>query len=153
MRELRQRNEYAIVERPHPGYSQRFDYNKDSRIGSGYATTINRFKAAFTDSLVFRYVVAKYFEIPATGALLVADNAVSEPLKQLGFTENIHYLPVSAENLEETIHYALDENNSTHIKAVRQQGQQLVLSSHRTRDRAKLIDSECNSRDPVKVCN
>jgi len=141
MKELQQEGRYAIVRHEHPGYGEDYDYENDARVGRGYASTIHRFRAGFTDALTYRYVVAKHFEIPATGALLVADGLVSQPLRQLGFVENVHYVPVSAENLEERIRYVLAKGNRAEIDEIRRRGQQLVLGAHRTRDRAKLIDS------------
>ena len=143
MQELQEEGRYAIIRHQHPGYREDYDYENDARVGAGYARTIHRFKAGFTDALTLRYVVAKHFEIPATGALLVADGVVSEPLRQLGFIENVHYVPVSAENLEDRIRYVLDEGNSAEIDGIRRRGQQLVLGAHRTCDRAKLIDNAC----------
>jgi Glycosyl transferases group 1 len=143
MKELQQEGRYAIVRHEHPGYGENYDYDNDARVGRGYANTIHRFRAGFTDALTYRYVVAKHFEIPATGALLVADGLVSEPLRQLGFVENVHYVPVSAENLEERIRYVLAEDNRAEIDEIRRRGQQLVLGAHRTSDRAGLIDSIC----------
>lgn len=143
MKELQQQGRYAIVRHEHPGYGRSYDYENDARVGRGYARTIHRFRAGFTDALTYRYVVAKHFEIPATGALLVADGVVSEPLRQLGFVENVHYVPVSAENLEERIQYVLAEDNRAAIDEIRRRGQQLVLCAHRTCDRARLIDSVC----------
>ncbi len=149
MKELQQSGRYAIACHEHPGYGEGYDYENDSRVGVGYARTIHRFRAGFTDALTYRYIVAKYFEIPATGALLVADGSVSEPLRQLGFIEHVNYVPVSAQNLEEKIEYVLAERNSAEIDTIRMRGQQLVLSNHRTSDRAKLIDEACTARDVV----
>lgn len=143
LKDLQKRGRAAIVHHEHPGYSENYDYERDSRIGAGYARTIHRFKAGFTDALTFGYVVAKYFEIPATGALLVADGTVREPLRQLGFIENIHYVPVSAENLEERISYVLDAFHNDEIESIRRQGQEVVLQRHTTSHRASLIDSTC----------
>ena len=134
---------YPIVHHQHPGYQETYDYENDTRIGRGYARRIHECKAAFTDAGMFRYVVAKHFEIPATGALLVADSIVGEPLRQLGFAENIHYIPVSAENLEDSIRYIVDESNRPTIDAIRRRGQELVLATHMTSDRARLIDRCC----------
>jgi hypothetical protein len=145
MKELQEEGCYAIVRHEHPGYGESYDYENDARVGRGYASTIQRFRAGFTDALTYRYVVAKHFEIPATGALLVADSLVSEPLRQLGFVENVHYVPVSANNLEERIQFVLDEDNRAEIDEIRRRGQQLVLGAHRTRDRAKLIDIACSA--------
>jgi hypothetical protein len=90
-----------------------------------------------------RYVVAKYFEIPATGALLFADSAVSQQLKELGLLENVHYIPASRENLEDQIRYVLNPSHDAELDEIRRRGQELVLSRHKTSDRAKLIDQVC----------
>jgi len=147
LKELQKQGRYPIVQHAHPGYAENYDYDTDTRVGVGYARTINRFKAAFTDALTLGYVVAKHFEIPATGTLLVADGAVSGPLRELGFCENVHYIPVTAENLEEKIQYILDERNRVEIEEIRRRGQELVLNNHRTWHRAELIDTACAPRE------
>jgi len=136
---------YAIAYHCHPGYHCGYDYKDNKAIGRGYAETINKYRAAFTDSLIYKYVVAKYFEIPATGALLFADNAVRRPLRELGFIENQHYIPVSKENLEESIRYVLDERNHEEIDEIRLRGQRLVWEKHKTSDRARQINEVCTS--------
>jgi len=141
---LHGRGSYPIVYQPHPGYYTGYDYQTDEYVGSGFARTLNSFRAAFTDSLVYRYVVAKYFEIPATGALLLADEAVSGPLSQLGFIKHQHYVPVSKENLEEQIQFVLDEKNHEELDQIRKAGQNLVWQKHRTSDRARQIDEACS---------
>ena len=63
-----------------------YDYVRDGRVGRGYAEKIWQCRVGFADSVFpFAYIVAKFFEIPATGALLLADDTVSEPLSKLGF--------------------------------------------------------------------
>ena len=143
MRELYDQGSYSIAYHQHPGYYTGYDYENDPSVGNGYAQTINRYRAAFADSLIYRYVVAKYFEIPATGALLLADDAVSGPLRELGFVAYKHYLPVSQENLEERIQYVLDESNHAELDEIRRNGQQLVWERHKTTDRARQISQEC----------
>jgi hypothetical protein len=143
MRELSQQGAYAIVCQDHPGYYTGYDYDRNGSVGRGYAMKINRYRAAFTDSSKFHYVLAKYFEIPATGALLMADDSVSGPLKQLGFIENEHYVGVSAENLEEKIRFVLDERNHEELDQIRRRGQELVWERHKSIDRARQIDAAC----------
>ena len=143
LKALLEKRNSAIVHHRHPGYAETYDYETDTRIGRGYAKRIHECKAAFTDAATFRYVVAKHFEIPATGALLVADRIVGEFLRRLGFAENVHYVAVSEENLEESIRYVTDESNRQEIDAIRRRGQQLVRTTHMTSDRARLIDRCC----------
>ncbi|HWT03196.1 MAG TPA: glycosyltransferase [Pyrinomonadaceae bacterium] len=144
MKSLHERGVRGIAYHPHPGYHCRHDYQReDGDVGRGYALRINRHRAAFTDSLSFNYVVAKYFEIPATGALLLADDSVSGPLESLGFVKDLHYVPVSEENLEERIRYVLDERNRSEVDEIRRRGQELVWARHKTSDRARQIDGVC----------
>jgi len=143
MRDLSEEGAYAIVSQDHPGYYTGFDYDRNETIGRGYAMKINRYRAGFTDSSKFHYVLAKYFEIPATGALLVADNSVSGPLRQLGFVENEHYIGVADEDLEEKIRFVLDERNHEQLDQIRRSGQELVWDRHKSIDRSRQIDAAC----------
>lgn len=143
MLHLAQQHLYSIVYHSHPGYHCRYDYNLDQNIGPAYAKKMNRYRAAYTDSGKYSYLLAKYFEVPATGALLLADDSVAPQLRQLGFEENVHYLPVASCNLEEQIRFVLNEKNHTRLDEIRKNGQTLVWERHKTRDRAKQIDEAC----------
>ena len=143
MRALCEKGSYPIRFHQHPGYRCDFDHETNTSIGRGYAEKINTYRVAFTDSSRYRYCVAKYFEIPATGALLLADRAVGEPLTTIGFIEGVNYVGVSDEDLEEKMEYALDENNHEELDEVRRRGQELVWRRHKTGDRARLIDEVC----------
>jgi hypothetical protein len=145
MRTLHAQGAHSLVCQPHPGYHTGHDYERDGNIGRSYATKINNCRSAFTDSSIFKYVVAKYFEIPATGALLLADDSVSGPLTELGFVENQHYVSVSEENLEERILFVLDERNHEELDEMRRRAQQLVLDRHTTVERAWQIDTLCTN--------
>jgi hypothetical protein len=145
MKALAQQRFYPIVYHSHPGYHCSYDYDRNQNIGTGFAGKINRHRAAFTDSLKFGYVVAKYFEIPATGALLLADDKVAPQLRELGFEENVHYVPVSSENLEAQVRFVVDPKNHAGLDQIRRYGQELVWDRHRTTDRARQIDEACAS--------
>ena len=69
---------------------------------------------------------------------------MSEPLGRLGFIENTHYVSVSIDNMDEKIRYVLSHDNVDEIDEIRRRGQELVLSRHKTSDRAKLIDEVCS---------
>jgi hypothetical protein len=145
MLHLRSELPHSIAYHRHPGYYCGYDYEADADIGRGYARKLNSYRTGFTDSLTYKYVVAKYFEIPATGALLLADDAVSGPLRELGFIENEHYLPVSKENLEERVQYVLDPRNHERLDKIRERGQALVWERHKTSDRARQMNEVCSS--------
>jgi hypothetical protein len=127
----------------HPGYRVDFDYDSDSRVGAAYARAMHGCLAAFTDALRYRYVVAKHFEIPATGALLIADREVAPQLARLGFEDGVHYISASANDLEEVVERVLDERNRDEVDAIRRRGHALVHQRHTTRHRAREIDTAC----------
>ena len=112
---------YAISYHGHPGYYCGYDHETNEDIGRGYAEKINSL------------------------ALLFADEGVTGPLKELGFVENSHYLPVSKENLEEKVQYILDERNHEELDEIRRRGQELVWERHKTSDRARQIDEACSA--------
>jgi hypothetical protein len=144
MLQLHRENSYAIKYHRHPGYYCGYDYGRDGRIGRGYAEKIQQCRVGFADSVFpFAYIVAKFFEIPATGALLLADDTVSEPLKKLGFVAGHHYVPVSQKNLEDQIKYVLSESNHDELDQIRRNGQALVHEQHKTSDRARFINAVC----------
>ena len=143
MKRLHERGSYAIAYHPHPGYSCDYDYDNNRDVGQGYAAKINNYRVGFTDSSTYKYVLAKYIEIPATGALLLADDAVAAQLKELGLIRHRHYLPVSNDDLEEKIEYVLNERNHQELDEIRKRGQELIWEKHKTSDRARLIDEAC----------
>ena len=135
----------AVVCDAHPGYHCGYDYDTDQRVGNGYAERIRSFRAAFTDGSRFNYVLAKHFEIPATGALLVADRSLRASLHALGYVDGEHYVSVTQGNVENKIRDLLEESNHEELDRIRRAGQCLVRSRHRSRDRAELIDRICGA--------
>jgi hypothetical protein len=129
---------YPIDILPHMGYrKQRHDI-----IGHKYIEHLSRYLVGFTCCSNESYLLAKFFEIPASGALLLAYEApIREQLQALGFIEGKNYLAVDTHNLRERIQYVLDPKNRPVINQIRQQGYQLVWSKHKMSDRARLIDS------------
>lgn len=134
-----------IVEHRHPGYQCNHDHQTSSAVGAGYAHRIRGCRAAFTDASKLSYVVAKYFEIPATGALLLGDDTVASELSALGFKKWIHYVPVSERTLQRELLHVLDERNHGALDQIRNNGQNLVRKHHQTNDRARRIDELCTS--------
>ena len=137
--------ELHIVEHPHPGYQCHHDHETSGAVGAGYARRINVSRAAFTDASKFNYLLAKFLEIPATGSLLLGDAAAERELSQLGFREQVHYIPVADSTLESELRYILDARNHAELDEVRRRGQQLIWARHKTSDRAKLIDEVCTT--------
>ena len=140
MKALHEEGCVPLVFFEHPGYHCEFNHESDERVGNGYARNIARHLAAFTDGLVYGYLVAKFFEIPATGALLLGEERMKDALASLGFRDGVHYLSVNPENLKARIEEALERSNRKAIDEIRRQGQKLVLERHSVEQRAKQID-------------
>ena len=143
MRDLALRRPELARLHEHPGYQCNYDYTHDERVGEGYAAAMHECLAAFTDALVHHYVVAKHFEIPATGALLLADRAVAPQLEQLGFLDGQHYVSVTADDLESVVARVLHPRNAKEIHAIRRRGHALVHDRHTTAHRVQQIDAVC----------
>jgi hypothetical protein len=137
---LYEENSLPIVFFDHPGYHCGFDHESDERVGKGYAETIARHLVAFTDGSIYGYVVAKFFEIPATGALLLGEERMNRALASLGFRDGVNYLSVGPGNLKPRIEEILDPKNRREVDEIRRQGQKLVLSRHLVEHRAQQID-------------
>jgi hypothetical protein len=132
---------HAIAYHPHPGYHCGYDHSHDPRVGPGYARMLNHHLAAFADGARYHYLVAKFFEIPATGTLLLADRTMVPSLRRLGFAEGEHYLSVTIEDMEAVIQRVLEAAHRPEIDSMRRRAQLLTWEHHKTTDRAQLIDS------------
>ena len=125
----------------HPKYSK----NKlHDIIGKKFIQKLNEYRAVFTCCLNVStpYLVQKFFEIPGSGALLIAyDKWVEEPLKELGFVDMENYLSVNEENLEEKISFIFDEKNFDLIESIRINGYNFIHEKHTHQIRTdKLIE-------------
>jgi len=124
-------------------------YNKQNHdiIGHNYIKHINKYIAsvACCSNEKTPYIVSKFFEIPASGALLIAyDEFVVEPLQHLGFMDGINYISVNYKNIEEKIMFITDSNNKELIDKIRFAGYSLVWKNHTLLNRTKLIDDIVN---------
>ena len=143
MRELALRRPDLARLQHHPGYRSDYDHDRDRRVGRGYGEALHACLAAFTDASSYHYIVAKHFEIPATGALLIADRAVAPQLAALGFIDGVHYVSTTADELEQTVLRALDPRNAAEVDSIRRAGHALVHAHHTTAHRARQIDAVC----------
>jgi hypothetical protein len=138
-RKLMEEGFQGIVQHVHPGYHCDYDHDRHPGVGPGYARKIWAFRAALTDGSVRRYAVAKHFEIPATGALLVAEASIDPALGQLGFVPGVHYLSVRADQLEDQVASLRAVENHAALDQIRRAGQALVQERHCTTHRAALL--------------
>lgn len=120
----------------------------DNVVGKKYFKTLGKYIACFVDDSR-NYILAKFFEIPASGSLLLAMNTNTKKiLESLGFIDGTNYISCSKENIIEKIDYITNPNNINHINNIRLQGYNLIKSKHKWRKRyhdfLKLLDSSDN---------
>lgn len=112
-------------------------------IGHQYIKYMSRYLASITccSNEKTPYIVSKFFEIPASGALLLAyDEHVKEPLKELGFIDGENYLSANRDNIIEKILFITNPNNKLIVDNIRYNGYQMVWQKHTLFHRAQLID-------------
>lgn len=116
--------------------------HKDNIRGEDYYKYINKFVCAFSccSNKNTPYIVSKFFEIPATGTLLLAyDEFVREPLKELGFIDGVNYISCNKNNIIKKIEWICDIKNKEKVYKIRKNGQELVVSKHTLKNRFDFI--------------
>ncbi len=108
-------------------------------IGTTFANVLHGYLACITDGSKQQYVVAKIFEIPATGSLLLLNSEMIPMLEPLGFLPWIHFAPYSMNTLDEVVDWTLDPANRASVDSIRRQGQALVWSRHTVSHRASTL--------------
>jgi hypothetical protein len=91
-----------------------------------FQSELNRSKYGFTCGSGLEWPIRKFFEIPASGALLMA-----KPFKNadnLGFEDNTTYLEVDYRNIIEKINYLKD--NDQIAQQIAKNGQDMVWKTH-----------------------
>lgn len=114
----------------HPGYYTK-KWDDAVFVRDRYARLLHDHFCSVATSSVYNYVVAKYFEIPATGALLLANEV--EDLKKLDFVPFVHYIPITADDVVGRIQHCL-LNPEEYIE-IRRTGMKFVREEHSINNR------------------
>lgn len=147
MKEYYKNNKNKLVLLKHPKY-RHFNYNNlgDYIVGKEYSKKLNNYIACFTDCATSAYIVSKYFEIPASGSLLLCQDpkeygANNDNLAELGFIDGETCIICNKNNYIEKINYILDEKNRNIINKIRLNGMNMVLKKHNISNRAEIISN------------
>ena len=109
----------------HPGYFKLLDTSKCT-VGVNYINYLSNFTCALATASCLDYTVAKYFEIPLSGSLLVATH--SSDLTELGFVDGKNFILVNKDNVVSKVQGIIQ--NSELYKGVALKGQELVLENY-----------------------
>jgi hypothetical protein len=135
---VKQRGDPRFVILDHPGYE---NFQGSPVVGRGFAMQLNKYAACLTDGLHLNYTIAKIFEIPAAGCLLVVNSEMKPFLARLGFYDGLHFLAYDgARVLSELVDRVLDPRNAKAILTIRRRAQQLVWRRHSVASRAAELD-------------
>lgn len=90
------------------------------------------------------FILAKFVEIPATGALLLAYVDDMEELNSLGFFDGINCLVVKNNNFDSITRYILDPQNREKIDEMRLKGRENVMQNHALKHRLQNLEKIFN---------
>ena len=126
----------------HPRHAKTQYWTREDGGGvKEYPKTINEYFCAVTDSSMWNLLLTKYFEIPASGALLLADKP--EDGKYVGLIPWKHYVPVTEENVVPQIKHCLE--NPEKYEKIRREGMEFVRKYHSVDNRfiqfGKILES------------
>jgi hypothetical protein len=111
-------------------------------VGRAFAKQLNRYSACVIDGLHLGYLVAKVFELPAAGCLLLAPSDLVPWLARLGFHDTVHYLAYQdLSALDKLTKWVLDDENTPRTDAIRRRALYLVWRRHLVAHRAPLLDA------------
>jgi len=142
MYRLREDNTSLIEILDHPGYKK--DFKQEDIVGESYAQKLQNHLVCFTDSSKYNLILAKYFEIPTVGSLLLADDMVSKEFKELGMIDMKHYVSCNKNNMFDKVKWVLDPENRETVDKIRKNGQILMLKYHKSCSRATSVNSYAN---------
>mgnify|MGYP003978873133 CR=1 FL=1 len=129
-----------------------FDANnidENNLFGINYIKLLSNYLICFTDESNDNrpYLVAKFFEIMSSGALLLTTNKITKKyFQKLGFIDGIHYISTTIEDIDEKIDYLLNEKNRKLIDEIRTNGYNEVYKYHTIEHRTKQLDDILNNR-------
>ena len=77
------------------------------------------------------YILAKVFEICASGSLLLYMNFnIIQECEKLGFIDGINYISCTQENFIEKVNWILNPNNINLVNSIRLAGYELIKQKH-----------------------
>ena len=109
--------------------------NNNAFVNERFAKLLNSYFCSFTDSGALPYLLGKYLEIPASGALLLGEQIPD--LDDSGFIPDEHYIPVTKENVFQKLDECL--SNPEKFAEIRKNGIELVLANHTVENRFQQI--------------
>jgi hypothetical protein len=122
----------------HPGYKPLTNITQ-WKAGNNYARLINRYFVAMTDTSSKNYIVAKVFEIPVAGALLLLNSEAIPILARLQWFENVHYVAYNKTNIRDIFSDIVSARSFSKYEKIRWTGHCTALKLHTTQRRSLFL--------------
>ena len=122
--------------------------------GRDYARLMSKFLVCLTDLMRHTNLVAKHFEIPASGCLLLTSNQHPALLRAVGFVHMQNCVLYDKRDPLPMVKWALDPRNRAKVDEMRAAGRALVLSRHLIQNRSSLVDAHVRgvlSQQPTRT--
>ena len=136
-----------ILVKKHPGYKRSEGSSKDlPHFPETFLETIDfvkKYSIGFTcglDPEKYNYAVAKIFEIPTSGQLLMVNEELSKYLELLGFKDNVNCLFYNESNMKEKVNYVLNMNKDD-VNSIRKAGHELNIKHHTLDRRCEFLNN------------
>jgi hypothetical protein len=95
-----------------------------------YYKYLNNYICCFVDT-ARNYMLAKVFEILASGSLLLCMNEnIIDIFKDIGLEDGINYISCNRNNVNDKVNFITDINNITTINTIRKNGHLLLINKH-----------------------
>lgn len=106
-------------------------------FGDNYARLLNYYACVIATKGLFDGMVSKYFEIPASGALMLAN--IASDLKFVGLSPYEHFIPIDETNVFNIVEIVL--NNYSAYDNVRRSARKFILANHTVLNRYKQLEN------------
>lgn len=105
-----------------------------------YRESLKNVKYAYMNGGPANFLVGKYMEVPASGAVMVGDMVYG--LKEMGFVSGKHIIELPIEKINKK---AIDEisNNIDYMQKISDNARKLVIEKHTFRNRAHSLKKAC----------
>jgi len=128
----------------YPDYDEKHSEEELKELGfyinDSYIELLHSYLAGFATPSILKYTVAKYFEIPATGSLLLGVR--TDDLDKLGFRPYKHYIPFTQDTIKQTVSSIV--NNPQKYREIRLSGMEFVRKYHSINNRFNQLKSIIN---------
>ena len=131
-------NNYSTI-LSHPGYAKGGKSLSHKIVSSNYYDLVSKSIASVVTSAEkpLNYPVFKYFETPACGTLMIAENIPS--LAGLGFFPGEHFVSINSKNIKSVFKFVLNKRNDYKIYNIKNNALNLIRDKHSSKNRVEQV--------------